>query len=850
MPRMKKKVDDSVSGPSPAQLPVETLTAGRSRRTIKPNPRYQNDEMVMMSTRSMDAYEGSEVSGEEYDQEEDEELRRELMARRAMLRSATPQSEGVPKRRGRPPKNKNLLALRTEPMKNLRKEVLKKMDMRTLSMGQSRLLGSSLVRDGRRRLDMSTDPMDTDSADQDDLGMEELEQRGSDDGNSLNAYRKVLNPGAYKMHMAEKTVLVRRGSGMRGTETRTADGTSEEEEEEEEEEDEDDYFNDSDSRTERQQQPLPPKRGRPRKHPLAKKPASPFVAKVLLPGMKHKLGGGTVLKRKSAPATDSDDEGRQQDSQQRTRMLRRSYGVKGNKNDPNESESDNEENDKEQQRRALQRTRSFPSLMRPGQSRVTQKTEQQGEKQSLSPTITIVNVNDIMKKKSKSSTDLRRRMEAADVEEPAEDEGEEQDSDGTNAGDKPKTNNRLVATILERKRPIVLEQPRDMRRKTEMFTKALAGRAKLGEDVDYDEVLEKNILSPVHKVGSRVAQSSRGRGRGTPSARAKENLSGGYKTNNNLYKGGTNGRYSLGDGRLSAGRGLALKRPNQPPRILNATMKMGEGKAQSKLAASGANNHYSIDLTDPDNNVTLISSNDSTPTKRILPSTALRPGGLVLGRSNATSTPLAAGRPLASQVQRPAVIGRTVDMKKKKITCYETWYVISCKNQGNLVKKPTFALTMIGLGNIASSIQLPSDAWSLRTVLERRKTPAGEGQEIFCGEVQDNTIAEADKFRFEPNRIMFRRKAPIPGRFNVQYDRTVIFRNDTYMINVEGQSCRLVGAPVLLETLEDIETLLTIVDFIDVENSCVEVAQTGRSFDATVFPKRIVVNSSNRGIAT
>ncbi|XP_053679454.1 uncharacterized protein LOC128730433 [Anopheles nili] len=846
MPRPKKKLDSPVSVSKPRELP-QSLTAGRSRRTIKPNPKYMNDEMLVSSAKG--SLEENELSDEEYLLEFDNDDPEDsgLILRKTTVVTNTPQTDGQPKRRGRPPKPKPLEAPRTEPVKNLRKEVLKKMDYKTISISKSRSLGGQLMHDGRRKLDLTMDSMDTDSGDQDDLDeMEALSSRSNDDsGEHMSRSQKLLNPTAYKKHLSGQTILDRRGSGTNKSSIAsktTGGGTTEEDEFD----DDEDFYNDSDAKMSEPEPPSPVKRpvGRPRKHPI--KQISPFSGKVLLPGMKATSAGGT-LKRK---AMEMDDDAKHESSQ--SKMLRRSYGLKSMHVQNQSNEVDSDENDKGKVKQ-MSRAASFSSLPRgpgrpPKNAVYSGRTDKFGRllandgsiavgnrsftdgKVSKSPTITIVNVNDIMKMKSKSLSDVRRRMEEEqDSEDVSEIEemvsSRKQDTDG--AGDRPKTNNQLVATILERKRPIPLDNLQDvrkrirqadmMRNKASLKAKRLSrGAAELlteDEIVDFEDMLQKNIVSA--NSSSRLVTVGAIRDRG----RASENAQ-----NENYNKASKDGRY-MQNNRLGAG-----KRTLQPPRILNATMKLGNNRASSKQSTGSGDNHYSIDLTDPDNNVKLVSTSENSPIKR-MPSTV---GGQMFSSGQRLSGMIKQG-----QMQRTI----PQEAKKKRVTCYETWNVIHIKSTDSCIKQPTFALSMIGLGNIATDIKMPSEAWSLRTVLEKRKVGPVEGGEIFCGETQDNAVSEEDKQNYEPNRVMFRRKASTPGRFNVQYDRAVIFSNDTYTVNVDGQSCKLMAAPSRLETVQDIETLLKIVDYVDLKNGCVELIASARVEGATI--KRVITSSKD-----
>uniref|UniRef100_A0A182NRG8 Uncharacterized protein n=1 Tax=Anopheles dirus TaxID=7168 RepID=A0A182NRG8_9DIPT len=838
MPRLKKKVDTPVMAPRSRELP-ETLTAGRARRTIKPNPKYMNDEMLIPSTKPVDE---TELSEDEYivDFEENDDPEDSGMVIRKSIRSSTPQTtDGQPRRRGRPPKPKPLDAPRTEPIKNLRKEVLKKMDYKTISISKTRHMGSQLMHDGRRKLNLTIDSVESDSADQEEIDDDtDVQSMRSQESLQTNRASKLLNADAFKKQLTAK-IIDRRGSVMKkGSIDIKATGGGTTEDDEYEEEDDDDFMPDSDAKTSEPENVSPVKRlvGRPRKHPV--KQISPYGGKILLPGMKTATPSTTVLpvlKRKALEMDTEDAEGEKQTESQQSKMLRRSYGLKS-VNAPNQSrevESDEQEEEKPRQQQQ-NRTISFPTLPRPGLVRPQKSTIVMGQQQSKqdkgpiaalggnrlfekmtkSPTITIVNVNDIMKMKSKGSTDIRRKMmqEQAEEEEDrdSEDVSEMEEMQGDRKPDGgQRTNNQLVASILERKRPVALENLQDVRKRVrETATKRSNQRSELpptDEIVDFEDMLQKNIVSANQTRMVTVGAAARGRGRPpTNTQKQDENYSGGIATKGGRYTPNNRATTNV----------VSTRRSLQPPRILNATMKLGDRHPNAKPSSASGNNHYSIDLTDPDNNVKLVSSStEASPVKKS-PITASQYAQKASGVAAGTTKPVM-GRVVPSSTPQ--------DAKKRRVTCYETWNVIHIKSIDSTLKSPTMSLTMMALANVAEAVKLPSDEWSLRTVLERRKGPPPKDGEVYRGPIEDNKIKEEEKDDYEPTRIMFRRKAPTPGRFNVQFDRTVSFRNDTYTVNVDGQSCRLMAAPNRLETLQDIETLLKIVDYVDLKHSCVAI---------------------------
>lgn len=158
MPRLKKKEE-----PTPPAEPTVTLTAGRSRRTIKPNRKYLNDSVVLATTSktsSRDSSPDSDASEDDYRQDDDDEEiippksaagRKSTGSTAAAKRKPGPATPGA-RSRGRPPKG----VTKTEPVKNLRKEVLKKMDLSTLNMGRARVVLTPINKDIKRKLDLDT----------------------------------------------------------------------------------------------------------------------------------------------------------------------------------------------------------------------------------------------------------------------------------------------------------------------------------------------------------------------------------------------------------------------------------------------------------------------------------------------------------------------------------------------------------------------------------------------------------------------------------------------------------------------------------------------------------------------
>lgn len=335
-------------------------------------------------------------------------------------------------------------------------------------------------------------------------------------------------------------------------------------------------------------------------------------------------------------------------------------------------------------------------------------------------TIRIVNIGDIIKNKAASTPDVRKaaiagRPSTAPTKDiyasSTESEYSEESDDSEDSYDpkegKPKTNNQLVATILERKRPINLDHLRLNRsgkrgrasnKQSATDNAAPKGKqANLPQDdgVDFEDMLQTNIVT-ANKV-QKVINPTIARGRGRPPNSTNENstrpalnkaaplnkspataMPGKTLTsnNNNVYKPNNNGR--LGS-TTSLNRSGSTSPQKGPPRILNSTMKLGDNRPFAKLIANSDNKHYSIDLTDPDNNVKLIASPGSqtlSPVKRSPVKPVPRP---IVASTGLRNTSNAVNKSVGGAVQRSvsAITSTTGSgSKMKKITCYETWYVL------------------------------------------------------------------------------------------------------------------------------------------------------------------------------
>lgn len=110
---------------------------------------------------------------------------------------------------------------------------------------------------------------------------------------------------------------------------------------------------------------------------------------------------------------------------------------------------------------------------------------------------------------------------------------------------------------------------------------------------------------------------------------------------------------------------------------------------------------------------------------------------------------------------------------------------------------------------------------------QKKGTEAPENTEnkhdVYTGEVHDPSINVNERHNYRPINIMFRRKCQNPG-IRIQFDRTVILKNQTFYLNIDGKNVRLVASPQSIENYDDIKSLLQIIDDVSLNSCCVELA--------------------------
>ncbi len=158
--------------------------------------------------------------------------------------------------------------------------------------------------------------------------------------------------------------------------------------------------------------------------------------------------------------------------------------------------------------------------------------------------------------------------------------------------------------------------------------------------------------------------------------------------------------------------------------------------------------------------------------------------------------------------------------KVRKITCFETWFVIKLPHIEPVNTQSVLDMELIKLGNEIKEIPLPSTDWNYKITLSRITKPNTSGL-IYSGEVQDANVKEDEKHFYQPTTIMFRRECKNKS-LRMQFDRAVIMKNRNFFINVDGKNVKLIGAPQFVQNFEDIETLLQIVENISLTDPLVE----------------------------
>ncbi|EDV46062.1 uncharacterized protein LOC6551428 [Drosophila erecta] len=165
----------------------------------------------------------------------------------------------------------------------------------------------------------------------------------------------------------------------------------------------------------------------------------------------------------------------------------------------------------------------------------------------------------------------------------------------------------------------------------------------------------------------------------------------------------------------------------------------------------------------------------------------------------------------------------------KKITCYETWHVISTSKESpakvTRQQRTCLELPLVKLANVASRIKLPSGKWTSKVTLYKVSPSLMTRQTmtIFTGDLKAYNIAEEDRHKYQPSCVLFRRAVLDRSKCRVPYDRAIIFKNKCYYANIDGKHVNLMGAPEAVNTIKDVEILLDVVDRLSLSSALVEM---------------------------
>lgn len=223
-------------------------------------------------------------------------------------------------------------------------------------------------------------------------------------------------------------------------------------------------------------------------------------------------------------------------------------------------------------------------------------------------------------------------------------------------------------------------------------------------------------------------------------------------------------------------------------------------------------------------NTPIVVSNNK---KKMTSATAAKENSLAATNQRLTdpTNPISPALPRKANAEK-VVISKQGNKIIKKITCYETWYVINMPMEPKrpTVMKNQFEIPLIRLANNANSIGLPTDLWSSKvTLYELSPQTLGKSTLItYTGDLSDHNISEEDRGKYQPSCVMFRRSIEKKQLSRMPYDRAVIFKNKTFYTNIEGKNVRLIGAPSIINCESEIEILLEIVDALTLQSEFVE----------------------------
>lgn len=458
-------------------------------------------------------------------------------------------------------------------------------------------------------------------------------------------------------------------------------------------------------------------------------------------------------------------------------------------------------------------------------TRVTKRDADAAEFEQM-PTFTIVNINDIISQKDGEEVVIKKQKKADDTE-TSEDEinakatTSDQESSPKNANNRRKTQHTKI-----------LSDDKVVRTTRRMAAVPITAKATTPTAIQNRLAHGNSKIVPLPKSFQ-------------TSPRGADN----------------NGRFRDGSTKP------AILRP-PPPRILNSTLCKPSNKATvpslvTKLVTkndfdeiSNKQNNNTISSRSKENNVTSYTYTEKdgkvVPKRQQMVGQPQRKTILPVVRQQQVHQRCITSPPSNANLQQSKSI--------RKITCFETWYVIKMAETKQNIDKSSVSLSLLNIGNGIKEIELPSTEWSYKTILQpidkqqivaaKKTKPNDKSDEdatksdsakendsqhdtsnddsdaaksdVYTGDVHDPNIDPNERHKYQPTTIMFRRKCQNP-KVRIQFDRTVIFKNQTFYLNVDGKNVKLLGAPLVIESFDDIKVLLEIINDVNLTSSCIEL---------------------------
>lgn len=279
---------------------------------------------------------------------------------------------------------------------------------------------------------------------------------------------------------------------------------------------------------------------------------------------------------------------------------------------------------------------------------------------------------------------------------------------------------------------------------------------------------------------------------------------------------------------------------NPAIRILNtmATPKGAKESPNIKLAGDGSDRKvFSIEMSDGSvvEKKTIAASPLKSPSAAVKENIATinKPQASVLlknkleselNRMKASANAIKGRNLTPGSVRQTPQASNVLNHAGKRITKFESWYVIDVKNQDVIPSyRHSHSFSLMRLGNNIKDVQLPSEKWEYKITLQKRAVQKSGGNnnndEIYTGEITESSIG-TDRQNLEPICILFKRSHKDNNRTMI--DRSLMIKNNMFAITMNGKQCHLIGAPNDIKSLEDIQILLQIIDSSSPAHSCVE----------------------------